>query len=277
MNLAIDAGGSNLRAEIWDHNSLITSLHLKTKEVGLAKWIDSILYEHPNISTVGIAYAGQVENGYIISSPNINIDKHEIKDYIQSRHKVSLKIENDLNCAILAEAKTHNSANIAALYAGTGLGLGVVESSRVVKGVHNMATEIGHIPYKETPFKCGCGRSNCIELFASGSGIKKWAKYYSISCKASLSQLKKHEHKTIVDMFEKALLHASGVAITLYNPEVLVLGGGIISSNTYLKDMIVDNIDQYALPQALKDVKIQLTTLDDAPLKGALLLKDYNG
>ena len=274
MNLAIDAGGTNLRAEIWDNNLHVKSLNSKTDEVGLADWVDFIVHSHPNIRSVGIAYAGQVEDGYIISSPNINIDIKYIKNYIESRHKVSLKIENDLTCAVLAEAKIHSSTNITALYIGTGIGLGVIDSGRVVRGSHNIATEIGHIPYREAPFICGCGRSNCLELFVSGSGIQKWIDYYKLTCKPTLKELKKCSDKRIIDMFEKALLHACGVAITLYNPEILVLGGGIISSNRYLEDMINENIHQYALLQALENVKIHLSTLDDAPLKGALLLKD---
>lgn len=277
MTLAVDAGGTNLRAQIWDRSLLIKSLHSKTAEVGIAEWIDSILSNNTEIGDVGIAYAGQVEDGYIISSPNINIDKNDIKKYIESRHNVSLKIENDLTCAVLAEAEVYSSSNIAALYAGTGVGLGVIDSGRVVRGSHNFATEIGHIPYKETPFVCGCGRSNCLELFASGSGIQKWIDYYKLTCKPTLEELKQSSDNGIIEMFEKALLHACGVAVTLFNPEILVLGGGIISSNKYLKEYIEKNINQHALPAALKNVKIHLSTLDDAPLKGATILKDYHG
>ena len=171
----------------------------------------------------------------------------------------------------------HKSSNLCALYIGTGLGLGIIESGRALHGVHNMASELGHIPYKEAPFSCGCGRSNCIELFASGSGMKKWANHYKLTTKLTLGALNKCDDKVIPQMFEKALLYAAGISITLFNPEVLVLGGGIIMSNTYLKDIINEHIDDYALPQALKDVKICLSNLDNAPLKGALLLKDYNG
>lgn len=276
MNLAIDAGGTHLRAEIWSEDKLLVSLHSKSNEIGLYAWIKSILKEYPSIKTIGIAYAGQVEDGKIISSPNINIDKYEIKQTIESEYDISLKIENDLTCAVLAESQMHNSENICALYVGTGIGLGVIESNRVVRGKHNMAAEIGHIPYKEAPFVCGCGRSNCIELFASGSGIQKWIKYYKLDCEATLEALHKCENKTILEEFEKALVYAVGLTATLFNPEVLVLGGGITATNVYLNDIIKQQISNYTLPQALKDLKICLSAIDNAPLKGALLLKDCN-
>jgi len=283
MNLAIDAGGTNLRAEIWDKELLITYINAKSSEIGLCLWIEKILKEYKNIKTIGIAYAGQVENGFILASPNIDIDEEDIKKYIESHYEVSLKIENDLSCAVLAEAKVHNSSNICALSIGTGLGLGSMESGRLIRGSHNMAAEIGHIPYKDAPFSCGCGRSNCIELFASGSAIKKWVAHYApeyesiFASKVTLENLKNSQDEKILPMFEEALVYSAAIVITLFNPEVLVLGGGIMLSNTYLKEIITRNIDKYALSEALKDVKICISTIDDAPLQGALLLKDYNG
>ncbi len=277
MNLAIDAGGTHLRAEIWDNTKQITSLNSKSSEIGLYAWIVSILKEYKSIKTVGIAYAGQVEDGRIISSPNINIDQYEIKKAIESEFDVSLKIENDLTCAVLAESHVHKSENICALYVGTGLGLGVIESNKVIRGAHNMAAEIGHIPYKESPLTCGCGRNNCVELYCSGSGIKKWIDYYNIDSEGTLENLSQCDDKNIVETFENALSHAAGVCVTLFNPEILVLGGGIITTNVYLKDIITTQISNYALPQALKSLKICLSSVDNAPIKGALLLKDYHG
>nr|WP_321267026.1 ROK family protein [uncultured Sulfurimonas sp.] len=276
MNLAIDAGGTHLRAKIYDKNSLLASLVAKSSEIGLCSWIEKILQEYKNIRNIGVSYAGQVENGSIISSPNISIDEHNIKDVIESRYKVSLKIENDLTCAVIAESQIYKSENICALYVGTGLGLGVISSGRVLRGEHNMAAEIGHIPYKEAPFSCGCGRKNCLELFASGLGIQKWMNFNDIGGEVSLQNLKNTKNNSLVEMFEEALLYGVGTAITLYNPKVLVLGGGVIKSNPYLKDIIIKNIDRYALVQALKDVSIYLSSIEDAPLMGALLLRSFD-
>ncbi|WP_373070986.1 ROK family protein [Sulfurimonas sp.] len=276
MNLAIDAGGTNLRAQIWNKDKVVKSLSAKSSETGLYTWIVSILNEFTDIKTVGIAYAGQVEDGKIISAPNIEIDKHEIKQAIESEFDLSLKIENDLTCAVLAESNAHKSENICALYVGTGLGLGVIESGKILRGKHNIAAEIGHIPYKKSPLECGCGRDNCIELYASGSGLKKWIKHLDLNCDVTLENLKK-SNKELLNEFEEALKHAVGVAVTLFNPEILVLGGSVITQNHYLKDIIINQIENYALPQALKDLKICISDLEDAPLQGALLLKDYNG
>lgn len=277
MILAIDAGGTNLRAKIYQNAQEIKSYSAKSKESDFGAWIEDILKNNPEIKTVCISYAGQVSNSRIIDSPNIKIDKLDLKEYFEINYKIKLFIENDLKCAVLAESKEHKSKNICALYVGTGIGLGVIENERLIKGSGNFATEIGHIPFSPAPFQCGCGRENCLELFASGSGLEKWIKYYNLNCDVSLVTLKNKidpNAKKILDQFEKALLYAAGCVITLFNPEILVLGGGIMESNPYLLDLVRSNINQYALKTSLKSVRIIQSNLSEAPLVGAILLKD---
>jgi len=280
MDLAIDMGGTNIRAEVSKIGLHVKSFHAKTSEVGLASWIEFILQEYPRIKTIGISYAGQVNDGVIISSPNIIIEKHDIKKYFEEHYNVSLFIENDLSCAVLAEADYYQSNNICSLYVGTGLGLGVFEQGKLYRGASNIAAELGHIPYKETPLVCGCGRKNCMELYVSGAGIQKWSEYYNWSHGVTLDSLKMSENpkeNELLKEFETALLYACGTTITLYNPEILVLGGGIIEANPYLVDLVKRRLQEFALPQALSELKIVQSELSNAPMVGALLLKDYHG
>ena len=154
--------------------------------------------------------------------------------------------------------------------------LGVIESGRVVRGFGNVATELWHIPYKKAPFLCGCGRDNCLELFVSGSGVAKWAKHKKISSCTTLQDLKDSGEKEIIENFYEALLSAVGTTLTLFNPQVLVLGGGIIEANLDLEEFILKNIKEYTLLNALQNVTICKSKIQDAPLRGAFLLKDYD-
>lgn len=276
MNLAIDAGGTNIRAQVWHKNRLLASIEAKSSEIALYVLIETLLAEYKEIKTIGISYAGQVESGKIISAPNISVDEHEIKKRVESKYDVILKIENDLSCAVLAEAKEFSHKNICALYVGTGVGLGVIENGRLIRGFKNVAGEIGHIPYKRAPFRCGCGRDNCLELFASGSGIAKQIKYKRVSCGTTLEELRAAGEIEIVEEFEKALLAAVGITLTLFNPQILVLGGGIIEANPDLEEFVLKNIKNYALSNSIEGVEIYRSRLKDAPLLGALLLKDLD-
>lgn len=275
MNLAIDIGGTNIRACIFDDFETQETFKASSQEVGLAKFIENILKNETNIKTIGISYAGQVQDGVIIDSPNIKVDIFDIKRYFETKFNIKLFIENDLTCAALAEANFLKKDYICVLHVGTGLGLGVVDSGRVLKGSLNLSAEIGHIPYKETPLECGCGRKNCIELFASGSAIQKWIEYLGLTCKPTLEALKLDtEGSKVADSFEVALLSAVGTIITLYNPQILVLGGGVMDANPYLLNVIKSKIKSYALKPTLKNTQIIKSSLKDAPLKGAQLLKD---
>ena len=258
MRLAIDAGGTNLRAALFQDEKQVDFFKEKSSKIPLVKFIEEILKKYKQIKSIDISYAGQVRDGCIIDSPNIKVDTPNISEYFRKKHNISLKIENDLTCAVIAEAKKLKSKNIAALYIGTGLGLGVIEDGKVLRGSTNMATEIGHIPYLKTPLKCGCGRDNCLEIFASGSGIKKWIEYYGLECEPTLEGLKQSEKsQEILQNFETALLYAVGTTITLFNPDTLVLGGGIIEANPYLIDLINSRVGEFCLKTSLKNCKIK--------------------
>ena len=262
MTLEVDAGGTYLRANIYKNNTLQKSFKDKSQEVGLSHWLESILLQHNDIKTINISFAGQVKDGVILSAPNIKIDKADIKNYFESNFGVELSIQNDLNYAVLKEAEYFKCEDICAVYIGTGIGLGVVSSSMLITGKDGVATELGHIPYKETPFVCGCGKDNCIELFASGSALIRWKQHYNLDESLMLEDLKEMKHEIYTE-FEKALLFAIATTITLFNPEVLVLGGGVIQSNPWLVEVIKDNIKKYAMPLSVKKLQVLQTKLDD--------------
>ena len=255
MNLAVDIGGTFLRYDIGEIKKV------KIKDIDIEEFLKQLIREY-NIKKIAISFAGQVYNGEILSSPNA-------KKFNPKNLGIPYILENDLNCAAFAESKYFKSKFLVALYSGTGLGSGIIENGKIVRGYKNLAGEIGHIPYKKAPFKCGCGKDNCIELFASGSGIEKWAKF--LGCSSDL----KTTCKEIKKNYEEALLVAVGVALTLFNPEILVLGGGVVKNNPYLVNLVKENIKNYAPSFSIS--KIVLSEIKDASLKGAkLLLKERN-
>lgn len=277
--LFIDIGGTHLRSEIVSEEYTVEDM-VSSQEVGLLSYIDKQATLHPDISFIGISYAGQVNNGIITASPNINIDKYDIASVVKSRYGIPLVIDNDLNCAVRAESEYWQSDNIAALFVGTGIGAAVIDHGVLVKGSRNMAYEIGHIPYQEAPFLCGCGRSNCIELFASGSGMEKWLKHCGNDQKLDLNRLKNSDiecERLIASRFEEAFLHAAGVLVTLANPEILVLGGGVIEQNPYLGTLLEEKLKRYALSALLEGLRVEMSVLKNAPLEGSKLLETPNG
>ncbi len=254
MNLAVDIGGTYLRYDTGEIKKI------EIKNIDIEEFLKELIKKY-DVKKIAISFAGQVNKGEILSSPNV-------KKFNPKNLGIPYVLENDLNCAALAESNYFKSKFLVALYSGTGLGSGIIENG-IIRGYKNLAGEIGHIPYKKAPFRCGCGKDNCIELFASGSGIEKWAGF--LGCESNL----KTTCKEIKKNYEDALLVAVAISLTLFNPEILVLGGGVIKNNPYLLDLIKKEIKNYAPKFAIS--KIVLSEIEDASLKGAkLLLKEEN-
>lgn len=276
MKLYMDVGATTIRCELHSYDTIIHESFV-SRDHELYALLISLLKRYPDILFIGIAYAGFIHHGRIISAPNMEVKINDIKQKIEQEFDVRVEIENDVNCAVLAEAHDQDSSDIVALYVGTGLGCGVVSDGRLLHGHASLAAEIGHIPYKSTPFHCGCGKDNCVELYASGSGMQKWKQYHDIKGQPDLLQLRQSDNdieRDIARRFEEALLSAAGTVLTLFNPEKLVLGGGIVSANPYLLEMLREQIQAYALPEAAKRVSIVQTRLKDAPLEGAKYLEE---
>jgi glucokinase len=273
--LYIDIGGTHLRSELQGPKGSVFQT-LSSVEKGLFAYICETIREDREIGFVGIAYAGQVYEGEILSAPNIKIDEARIKHRVEAEYGVRLEIDNDLNCAVMAEAEHYGAQSIAALYVGTGLGAALIDGGRLVRGGKNLAFEIGHIPYRNAPFSCGCGRDNCIELFASGSGIGKWLRYLCHDRTSDLAALKAseaQEERAIAEQFEEALLHAAGTVVSVANPLLLVLGGGIVRENPFLFTLLKNRLGDFALKASLELLRIETSVLENAPIQGAKLLE----
>jgi predicted NBD/HSP70 family sugar kinase len=256
MNLYIDMGGTYLRYEI--DNQLFIE-----KENNIIILLKKLIQKY-HIKKVFISFAGHTQNNIIYSAPNIEIKNLDLKEYFPN---IEFIIENDLNCAVLAESNYFNEKNIVAFYIGTGAGSGAIIDGYLIKGINNSALEIGHIPFKKAPFLCGCGKDNCIENFCSGSAIKKWANYLKQDFKTFLDA-----PQEVKDNFLEALMFATATLITLFNPKILVLGGGVIENNQFLVKYINENIKKYAFNPNLEDILIIKTKLKNAPLHGCKLL-----
>ncbi len=274
--LFIDVGGTYIRSELHTDKEILYDT-ASSKLCSIFEYIQQKMTQHSSIDFIGISYAGQIYNGRILSAPNIAQEDSDLQNKLESIYNIKVEIENDLNCAAMAEAEFFKTDNIALLFAGTGLGAAYIENMKLVRGSKNLSFEIGHIPYKTAPFQCGCGRSNCIELFASGSGMAKWLKHFGSECDIELNKLKnsaKEYEQGVAKEFEEAFLHAAGSLVTMTNPKLLLIGGGIVTSNPYLLDMLKNNIEKFALNSSLIDLDIKISVLKNASLQGTKLLQE---
>lgn len=270
MNIAyIDWGGTNFRCVVEEGGQSV--FYAKPSiEIDIISELKEIFRLHPNITKIGISFAGQTKDNKIISAPNIQIkelDLNKVFDY-----KKEFIVENDLKCALLAEAEYFCEQNIAVIYVGTGIGSAYMDGGKTVRGFLNSAGEIGHIPYIKTNAVCGCGKDNCLELTASGSGLAKKAAAAGVKFE-NLSKLKESGMLAgAVDEFEDALGYAVSLVVTILNPRIVVLGGGIVAANGYLVENIKEYVAKNAFAYNAKECEIKPSKLEDGSLTGAKLL-----
>ena len=269
MNLYIDFGGTNFRYQL-DEASITT---LASDTIDLKIFLDEIIEKYPNISFIGISFAGQVQNGKIISSPNAHTQNFDVKTYIEEKYKISLAIDNDLNCAALAEHNALQVKSLAVFYIGTGFGSAFIDNNQLVAGANNKAGEIGHIPFKKTPFTCGCGRDDCIELYVSGNGIKHWCSYFNLDTQYhrldKLESLNNDITNIIVTNFYEGLSHVFHTSLNLFDFDHLVLGGSV-GNHPKIKSFLEEQFLQSAFKR--EKLSISLSTLHEGSLQGTKLL-----
>ena len=262
MRLAVDIGGSYLRYEVLNSK---TKGKISIKNLDIIGFLKGLIEKH-KVNKIAVSFAGQVKNSKIISAPNINLKNIDLEKELG----VEVILRNDLYCAAIAEAHFFNSNNIVAIYSGTGLGCGAVLNGKPILSDAIYGCEIGHIGYKEAPFRCGCSKNNCLELYASGSGIEKWVEFYNLD-NSDLCYLYEIKHK-IAEEYLEALSFAVGVAIAIFNPEIVVLGGGIVKRCDFILDEVRKRAKRYAMPSAFDNLRIEKTQIENGSLEGAKLL-----
>ncbi len=262
--LALDIGGSWFRWQRGDGNSG------KIKTQDIPKQIVSLIDKDTKV--VSISLAGLAKDGVVLFAPNLNLKTKNIASYIKDRFDVEVFIDNDLNLATLAESKFYKSDYIVAIYVGTGVGGGIVYDGKIISGSYGVGAEIGHLSYKNSPLKCGCGKSDCYELYCSGSGLAKWREYFGYK-ETELKDMINSKDKSydVAKNFIEALAHLTGSMTTIFNPEIIVYGGGIVESNRYIVDLVLERLPKYTLSLPLRELKLEVTQLRNAPLLGAVL------
>ncbi len=280
QKLLIDLGGTNFRYIIKDEKEILSSESMSSINLSIIDTIAEILSKNRSVSFVGISFAGQVTDNVIVSAPNINIQNRDIKKQIESEFDVRVEIDNDLKTALLAEMDVlGDDKSLTLLYMGTGLGSASSQNATVITGGSNFAGEIGHIPFQSAPFQCGCGKYDCVELYASGSGLIKWIEHYQIPVEEptleALEEIDSAQAKEVLKNFHNALYHAAATLVTVLNPQFLVLGGGVFEKNPSLVDFLQDKLGKSCFKPALKNLNVKLSDFDNANLIGAELLEKY--
>lgn len=188
LTIGIDIGGTKISAGVVDSSgNLIDSSRCSTPTEGGKELISSVInlikefnkkYE---IKGIGISIAALISSDYgtIVGAPNIaNLSKLNFVNEIKEEFELPIIIENDANAAMWAEFKFGNAKGLNPVMffiIGTGVGGGLVIDGKLFKGANGIGAEFGHMCVVPNGLLCGCGSKGCIEQYASGGALIRYA------------------------------------------------------------------------------------------------------
>lgn len=211
------------------------------------------------ISAIGVGVAGQIDrkNGMVLDTPNLGVHSMPLRAILEQQFHIPVALGNDVEVAALGEylhgaGKPYN--NFVCVFVGTGIGSGIVQNGRLYTGFTGTAGEIGHMTVQANGRICGCGSRGCLEAYASRTAITKaiMAEIHhgrpSVLADDAARQLKQGE--TIIrsgilasalqqkDELTMEILGEAGdylgyglsSVMNFYNPDCIILGGGVIEA-----------------------------------------------
>ena len=241
--IVADIGGTHIRFARIKNNKIFDFIKKETpknKNKLLKELVNGIKnYVNKNTKGIGISCAGVIENNVVKISPNLPLKNVNLKKYLQSKFKKRFEIENDANCAALAEARFGiKRKNFLVITLGTGVGGGIIINGELYKG-KNGAGEFGEI-------------------------ILNKGKNFEYHYKKSKNNKKK-----------LASIIGQGIAslISVLDPEEIVLTGGLKRSvGTNFLNNIKKEIRKYVMQNRIP--KIMWSKIKHPSLIGASLLFD---
>ncbi len=302
LTVAVDIGGTHIRVAAYEPDGITPVSHQRTKTLAntpgvfdrLVTAVESV-WQKANVTSIGIASPGPLDphTGIILDTPNIpQWTNFPLAPKLSEHFGVPVHLDNDANLAALAEwqygaGKGHH--DLIYLTISTGIGGGVISSGNLIEGFHGMGGELGHMLIDPDGPLCGCGKRGHIESFSSGPSI---VRYVNEQLNAGeISTLQADPNLSTAQVADAALkgdpLAVSafsragnylGIAVAnflaIFNPSVLVFGGGVSQVGDLLFKPFQESLRKHIFhPHYLDDLVIAKAALgDDAGLLGALAL-----
>jgi glucokinase len=242
------------------------------------------------LAGIGIGIAGQVDrtHGVLLAGPNLGVGLNDlpVAKLLEDRFTLPVTVANDVEVATLGEqhyGAARGCNDFVCVFVGTGIGAGIVEGGQLYRGATGTAGEIGHTIVQFGGRLCGCGGRGHLEAYASRTAVTR----------VLLAELQRGRRSLLSDLIEddttairskmiarcldagdelvtESVVEAAdylgaglGSVVTFYNPQRVVLGGGLIEATKLLFDRASLRTREVALPIPGRQVEIVRTELGD--------------
>jgi glucokinase len=288
--VAIDLGGTKLAAALVDgHGTIRNKLRLPVEKESPQKSIEQICevvartavsWEH--VRAIGVAVPGVyfADTGHVWA-PNLwGRDQIPLRDQLAARFPVPVVIDSDRAACVLGEqwlGAARGLTEVVFLAVGTGIGAGIITGGQLCRGAGGIAGAVGWFaldPRKREIYK----QVGCFEAEAAGPAVARRAGASAAEVVVEAARQNDAAARRVLE--ETAAWLAMGVAniVSILNPQMIVLGGGLMQAGDLLLEALRREVPEWAQPLAARQVRIELTQLgEDAGLLGAARLALLKG
>ncbi len=312
--VGIDLGGTNIAAGLVDEEGKIvakksvpTRGEREEDEIikDMAMVAIDVIKENgvsfDDVKSIGVGSPGSVNktDGVIVSANNLKFKNTKLREKIQKYIDKPVYVDNDANCAAWAEALAGAAKGVEdsiMITLGTGVGGGIIVNGKLYSGFNFYGGELGHGVICVDGVPCSCGRNGCWEAYSSATGLVRITKEHAdkdknsilwdiykengrFSGRSAFEAARKGDKaaKDAVNEYLKYLAEGLANIINIFQPEVLVIGGGVSNEGKDLFEPLNKLVFErtYTKNGSAKQTKIVKAFLgNDAGIVGAALLQE---
>jgi glucokinase len=263
---------------------------------GLEATAREVIAEHGQPAAIGVGVPSQIvfATGTVETSVNIPLAGVALREELGRRFGVPVFVDNDANVAAFAEARMLDCDELLMLTLGTGVGGGVVTAGRIFRGAHGLGAELGHFTLSPDGPPCpgNCPNHGCVESYCSGQALERDATELArdkpdsrlagalgsdgrVSGRELVLAAEQGDPDAVLvfDRFARMLGVAIAGYVNVFEPERVVIGGGLSRASHLYLDRAVQEAGARALPALFRRVQISLARRGpDAGVIGAGLL-----
>jgi len=289
--IGVDMGGTNLRCAAVSRGGRILLMQASPANASdsAARVADNIVAGVFSLEksarrfgkpiAIGVAVPGplNVTTGVVYAAPHVKAWRSfPLRRRLQSALGRRVIVENDANAWALGEfwrGAARGRRNVVLLTLGTGVGGALIVDGRLVHGRTGMAAELGHVTVEPDGMRCDCGASGCLEAYASASGMRGLlakeltarpipSRYldrqgnFSVRRMTVSARSGDARAKRIFAVAGRYLGIAIGSFINIFNPEMIVIGGGVGGALWLMRSEMMREVRGRAFKDAVAQTRI---------------------
>ncbi|MDX1495970.1 MAG: ROK family protein [Salinisphaeraceae bacterium] len=295
LRLGVDLGGTKIEAAVVAADGAIVSRLRKPTPQGdyqatlqhIASLVDELESElGQGALPTGVCTPGAISpaTGLLKNANSTCLNGKPLKEDLQQLLQRELRLANDADCLAVSEATDGAGSGAQSVFAvilGTGVGGGLVYEGKLLSGPHAITGEWGHnpLPWLKADWQelsgpaCWCGLHGCIETWLSGPGLAQDYGDPNMPGQEILHRAESGEAaaKAALSRYEDRLARALAHVINLFDPEVIVLGGGL-SNIQHLYDTVPAMWDAWVFSDEVNSRLLPARHGDASGVRGAAWL-----